>query len=1201
MSSSVKQHHKTNMYFSQDRAALNAASDSNLKWLTKLGVNFVENDVVFLSLSHKIVEALEKWRKNTTSVEIKTAKESLNPYFLSPTAISKFLTPPEGSNHSLITILARDAKFQTKIYSLIFNFLSLTQFDQSSDKYRTLVNMIMQALSYPPQIYKPDKISEIVFTALQNTNECLQPIIISSLHTIIDPTPDVVKNLLDIMIEKPRLFQDALTALQGLQLTKEETEKVRSRVLNDILSSASTNDLPKVIQFLVQTTDDGNASATIDAFRKSLIVNTGPNNITNHKNNDSDESDEDNDRIGQLNISTVSKRSGSMSSDDTNTFLVIQLKWALQFYSSFCNGYVASLENCSEMFTLDYWVLFCLFSIPAQRMKAEQLTKKLCNSVMTPENARESIIGNVGALDTILNSITEMISWCLGSDSHKIAYIGTSLALCLFDEVENAVTQQNIVGSLLMQIGIGTDDNKNKAAHVLSQLNEKKLKIHLPLIMGILSAYDSIPLNVFKTVIEVIVKLEFENSVEESSQLHIFVSKMLAGAKEEAKKAGVVTAAAILNRAATFSQNETITLQFNNHMLALGDDPASINRFFDEICGNSQRGQVFNEFLIENLTRQFTALFVDRTHDKNEWFSLDDDLDSSIDFSSITETTQKRTLTIQKHRTTIFGRNGPLIFSHAGLKLLLDSHIQLGHDIEEEFLKFFKMPFFMYDRDSNDFSNYQKVQIILLAHSYILETLNYFGSFKSQYCISRMGNRVDLENLLIVYLADSKHFVHPYFGELFPKLNTVLKKAHNEPDPSAYFVSHFRGSFNAPRIDYFELIMGLPLPLDIETSYVCLRLLDDYLYYLNPPSNAIFKRKPINDYPLEIIKYISQTLLNSILKSDLKLTAILLNRIFSIINTQIMMPIYKDKKKFHQLMISLCDERTNKKAFEYFHSKFDKNMEIETKVNLATLLKNLLHCGPPVRAALDVFGEELKNLCKVCHNLLKIKIPPIHVKKILPIYFDHNPNVLKTIEYLVNNVLDTKIFKGEENPQWKSLTRDTFVIYFQQCYILLNSKLAEIEKKMKSNKIEVLDEQTILLMMERLNKLASLSKTLLANISTNEIPSNIHQKALVYGPYWMDSCTNLLEFIKDARQVSSQDVDNFISTIRVIRRNLQGIVNHVRRNETNLQKYLPKLSKSLSSWSYNLRICGIYDVSEINIVKMVEKNIEGQTIQSQEE
>lgn len=1186
---------------------ISASNDPNLEWLNGIGVEFENNEVIFQQLSHKIQENLEKWRKDSPKSDVHAAIESLKPYFSVASVLYKWLQPPETSQHSLVQILSRDKKFQDPVFEMICNFLTLTAFNSTSkDNIRKIIDSIIKSLSFPPQIYHKDHIINLVFEAISNMSESLQPIIIRSLPSIIDPTPDSIKRLIDIMIEKPKFIQDALTALEGFPLSKEEIENVRKHVLSDVLSSASSNDLQSVIRFLVSTTDETNATKTVESFRKSLVI------LNSSRN--------------QLAL----RKSGSLSIDDSNTFFVIQLKSALQFNQFFSRAYTFLLENKpAEIVILDYWVLYCMFGIPSQKLTAEKLIVKLCSDdTMNAQDAHDSISGHIGALEILVSSITDLISWCLGngksqkddnenSGTDKLADIGTSLALTMFQEVENIATQQNIVGSLLMQIGIGTDENKRKAANVLASLDEKKLKAHLTLISGILPSYDSIPLSVFKIIISVIVKLEFTEGPEQSSQLHIFVSKMLASTKEAAKNAGVATASAILNRYAEFNDIEAIQIQFNSTMLAIGDDPVAQIHFFEELCNNKKRSDIFNKFLIENLTKQFSSIISPRTTNSesgiSDWFCLDESLTNSIDFiTGINESVeQKKTLSLQKYRKSVIGINSPIVFSHSGLKLLLDCHVCLNHDLEEVFGSYFRMSFKLFVAESNDFSSTQRVQALLSAHSYILETLNYFGPLGIDECYNRMLNRFEIEKHLIVNLTEFKVFNHPFFGEMFPKCNSIIKKANKTHDPSAFFVHYYRSFFNAPRLEYLDLLYKINLPINEDSLPIVIRLLDDYLYLIKPTrnqsTNQLFECKKVLKPPQSIISYISNDLLDSVLQDEQKTEVfdLIIDRIFVILNNQIMLPVYRDKKEFLPFISAISKKRNQQEAFHYFYSKVDDNMKIETTSNLVEFLKNLLHSGSSSRSVFDLYSTEVKDLCELCLSLLqaKQKLPKKYVKQILPIFFDHNPNILNVCKSIIQELLDRKESKDKESEKWPSLTKETFDIYFVQCFKLLNSKMSEIGKKLKNNKVEVLDETTIEMMLDRMIEISSSMSELLTSVSTTDIPFSTLQKVIQLGPIWMDSCTELLNFLKDAKQVYPDKVKFYIKKIRPIRRNLQAVVLHSRRNEPKLQKFLPRISKSLEVWTYNLRIVvpDIFESSEYMLTHMPEKTIENKDVNSQNE
>lgn len=1184
------------MQFTQE-AKLNAETDPNLDWLRDLGVEFDQNTFILTTLSHKIGEKLARWRKVTPKSTIESAIESIKPYLSSSSLLYQWVQIPADSQNSLVQILARDKKFQAPVFDTICNYLTLTAFEaNSSEKYKNLVKLIIKSLSFLPQIYQPNLVIESLFDAINNSNENLQPILISQLHEMIESTPAVIQKLLNIMIEKPQMVQDCLTALQSFQLSKEETEKVRKRVLDDILSSATFQDLQSVINFLIVTTDDSNASVTVDAFRQKLV-------IYNAKSNQNE--------LALPNFAI---------SNESSRYFIIQFKSFALRSTPFFKSYCAALEQPDvELVILDYWALYCMFSTPGQKNKAQTIFIKLCNdNKITPEMTRDSIFGHVRTLDILLDEIANIISWCLSisdtsernPNSDYMSDIVSAMAQALFEEVDDVCTQQNIVGLLLSQITIGSDVNQLKAARLLSILDPTKLRNHLALISGLLPSYDSLPPSVFTIIISVITKLEFATHAESGSQLHIFVSKMLASNKPEAKQAGIVTGASILNRYFLFGKINDIQTQFNNIMISL-DDPYSLSLFFNELANNQKRGDRANEFLVDALSKLFEQIVCEKIKDLNnpiEWFSLDPFISSSLNFISAIDDLngiQKRSL--KRH---IPVSSLAFVFSNTGIRLWLDSHLALNHDLKEVFGEFYKMPFKMYDPDNDSLSKDQKIFVLLIVHSFILETLNFFGNLCYEESFERLSNRTHIEELLLNLLSEYKSYNHPYLGQIFSKCNNVLKKITQTTDRSAHFIYQFRYLFPAPRLQYLNLLFNLNLPLSEAHIPICTRLLDDYLYLISPKrlsnNNSLFTCEQLTNPPLDIITFISNKLLDSVILEDnpecyVKYQEVI-ERIFNIVNTQIKLPVYSEKKEFNSLLRAICDKENQLIAFNYFLSKLSATMKDETYVTLVELLKNILHCGPPTRNAVDLYGKEMKHLRKACKNFLRTKkANKAYVHRILVIFFDRNPKGQNDLQEIIE-ILTMDILNGQTNPQWISLTSETFLLYYEQCWKFINSKISEISKKLKTNQFDVLNEQNVLALLDLIKNLGLLAKKLIQNISNNDVTSAILAKVIPYGSSWMENCTQLLDFLKDACQVSKEDTVAFISTNRCIRRNLQALIDHVRKNFPNSEKSLPRLTKAVESWSYNLKnsFQDVYDGEALIMEKMPDRDIEGNRIKETE-
>jgi hypothetical protein len=279
-------------------------------------------------------------------------------------------------------------------------------------------------------------------------------------------------------------------------------------------------------------------------------------------------------------------------------------------------------------------------------------------------------------------------------------------------------------------------------------------------------------------------------------------------------------------------------------------------------------------------------------------------------------------------------------------------------------------------------------------------------------------------------------------------------------------------------------------------------------------------------------------------------------------------------------------------------------MALPLKLRMLALLRSILHSGPSSK--IDRLSEEVQFIRDVCRRLLTSHSPVLEkaeVRKILPIFFEHNSHIFDDVEILIRDVLTPGLFTGDQNDDWPSVSSDTFQCFFQHCFAFLNKKLMEFQKQLKvANPVGgVLNEGSIEQMMERLNRVAELTRVLLTKVSSSAIPANVHRVVLTSGPPWMDNCTALVEFLKDARQVNGEAVDVFVASVRIVRKSLQAVVDHVRRNETELQRSLPKMSTALTSWTYTLKriFAGMYDDRAVRVATMRERTIEGDVIRSQ--
>ena len=981
-----------------------------LKWLCAFGIRFDQkNGVHFGAPSRLVITRLSSWAHNSTSDDVEAAESSLSTVFADRDLLRAFLVVPHKSTKSLLQILLGEAKLQKSLVKLVCQTLSEMAFEQPNEEMRSLAHKLVSAFTFLPVIVDGDSFSEALFDTISSTHDVVKPMIVASLNAIFDVcTPAIVQKLTDMMVQTPALTQDALDALSGFELKREEKESVRRRVLDDLLSASSTKDLPAVMRFLVSTTDEQNASSTVEAFRKSLVV-------------------------AQPNL-----RVAVLSMEDTNVFLMIQIKSALQFNKFFCNGYLKALESCAtadedELNTLDIWVLFALFSISSKRAKSEDLMKTLAHvGKLNVENARVAVIGHEKALECLISVVPELVFWCIGSSDDKLVAVGSSWASSFFDTISNPSSLQDIVASLCTLIGIGSDSSKLNAAKVLSSLADEqtqKLSSFAQLIQGLLVSHESVPLEIFGSIVETIVKVTLlgPDDVEKENNLNIFATKMISSTKLEAQKVGVITVGAIINRISSFNTSgemdfDVVQRYFETIMQTIGDNAFAVNMFFDQLLINKNRGDDFNNFLVSRLLGEIRGLVRERTNEGDEWYGLDNG-DKCIDFArTLTRPTHRHTLSLQRHRLLTVSKNLAVVFSQNGLKIVLDAIVSLKRDLEETFGEYFRLPIAMFKRDGDldEVTRSQRIQMVLMAHSWIVENLNYFSVHPNMECRQRLMHRVDLESLLMVYLNEEKTYIHPFQGNMFPKYPPVIKRAMQTPDPRYVFVSKYRGSLAAPKIELMNLLLEAKLPPSDDIERKCiLSLLDDYQYLLEPAANPLVRTEKVTDPPIQIITFIAKELLPSVISSEDQLDHLIVNKILSILNIQLQLSVYKDKSKHVGVMKALSGMGTKEKCFNVYVEMLKDSTPQDVKLAMIILLRTILHSGPSGR--INYLGEEVTQLCDICRSSLKSSTPILSkagVKKIIPIFFEHNARGLDDIDVLTSSALSPNIFTGTKCEEW---------------------------------------------------------------------------------------------------------------------------------------------------------------------------------------
>lgn len=138
--------------------------------------------------------------------------------------------------------------------------------------------------------------------------------------------------------------------------------------------------------------------------------------------------------------------------------------------------------------------------------------------------------GHEKPLECLLSVVPELVYWCLSNNDEKLVAVGMNWAVGLFETISNPSSLQDIVACLCTLVGIGSDVSKSNASQVLERLAEeqtKKLSAYGQIIQGLLVSHESIPLPIFASIVETIVKVTLlePDHVEKESNMNVFCTK----------------------------------------------------------------------------------------------------------------------------------------------------------------------------------------------------------------------------------------------------------------------------------------------------------------------------------------------------------------------------------------------------------------------------------------------------------------------------------------------------------------------------------------------------------------------------------------------------------------------------------------------------------------------------------------------------
>ncbi|KAG0275935.1 Fanconi anemia group D2 protein [Linnemannia exigua] len=414
----------------------------------------------------------------------------------------------------------------------IFGFLSDEEKESPTPK------LILQQMRWLNNIIEPAQLSAKLLEVIGVSSVTIQRDIITSLPEIVPDSEHktVVLGLFELMESSSELMVPILDALSNLNLQSDMLVNARNHVL-DKLISAELDDLPVVIKFLLQTVEPENVGDVIETIRQKLDFRS----------------------INKLQKSSRTK-SRKVAVNQTPEVLILDaLKTGIRFQKFVMDAWLkalAAISKAGQYKVIDVMVMFILYSIVSLKKKVEvMIRKKIIEGVLTRKLLEDTILVHGVSLREYMSSALSISENLLrSSQNHPIVARTASALYTSAFQVSDAYYRQEIVGSLLVHIGSGSNIEIDASLAVLQeivQVSRSTLNEYSLFIKGVLDYMDNLSLEQIRLFFVILGSLAREDEISCDSgslitDLNILIRKQLSNPMIQSKKVGVMGAIALV-------------------------------------------------------------------------------------------------------------------------------------------------------------------------------------------------------------------------------------------------------------------------------------------------------------------------------------------------------------------------------------------------------------------------------------------------------------------------------------------------------------------------------------------------------------------------------------------------------------------------------------------------------------------------------
>lgn len=461
---------------------------------------------------------------------------------------------PTRTDSNLIKVLLALESIQPELIDILLQKLPELSDTQTA-------KLLLNQIRWIEFVVKPSELTQNLMLCLQAcSTSAIQRDIITILPEVVADNEHeaVTETLLHLMQMESSVTLVVLDTLSLMNLPTPQLTQVTEQVLAS-LPSAEPSDLPMIVKFLIQHTQD--VQQLVTTIRESLDIDS----LMVH---------EEGKRVEGMLMETTVQAFG-LRSDFVSTYLNTLLKLVEQYK------------------TLDCWMLFGMYSIPKWKKNALRVLKKMDKSVLV-----HSIQRHKAALSCVFTHIVDLASHLISSEFYQ----------ALMMEFDDTFYRQEIIDAILTHSGSTVPDQVDCALDSLLSTSPQALNPFLPYLNQLLDFVQMFSLSQARKVYQLLSLIVTTGDRSGLDQFQTIINKQLCHLDEKYRRLGLLGSIALL------SKQEGSEVDIERTLTELNRTPGCQAFLLDELNHAIQQNllptqttQIASDLFSELLEREFLA------------------------------------------------------------------------------------------------------------------------------------------------------------------------------------------------------------------------------------------------------------------------------------------------------------------------------------------------------------------------------------------------------------------------------------------------------------------------------------------------------------------------------------------------------------------------------------------------------------------